>query len=129
MTKETISRLRELLGDSGVLTGDEVRSRGTGWISRRTMEAAAIVRPRSTAEVSEVLRLCHEAGQSVVAQGGLTGLVEGTHTGSEEIGISLELMNRIEDVDVDGAAMTVEAGVVLQNIHRRAEAAGFIFPL
>jgi FAD/FMN-containing dehydrogenase len=126
---EIISRLREVVGESGILTGDEVRSRGTGWISRRAMEAAAIVRPRSTAEVSSVLRLCHDAGQPVVAHGGMTGLVEGTHTGASEIGLSLELMNRIEDVDVDGSAMTVEAGVVLQNIQQRAEASGLIFPL
>jgi FAD/FMN-containing dehydrogenase len=126
---EIISRLRSVLGEAGVLTGDEVRSRGTGWISRGTMEAAAIVRPRTTAEVSAVLSLCNAAGQAVVAHGGLTGLVEGTHTASSEIGLSLELMNGIEDVDVDGAAMTVEAGAVLQSIHRRAEASGLIFPL
>jgi FAD/FMN-containing dehydrogenase len=123
---EIISRLRGVLGEGGVLAGEEVRSRGTGWMSRRNMDAAAM---RSTAEVSEVLRLCNLAGQPVVAHGGLTGLVEGTHAASNEIALSLELMNRVEDVDGDGAAMTVQAGAVLQNIHRSAEAAGLMFPL
>lgn len=128
-TVELISRLRAVLGEGGVLTGEEVASRGAGWISRRGMEAAAIVRPRSTAEVSEVLRICHAAGQPVVPHGGLTGLVEGTHTAGAEIALSLELMNRIDEVDVDGPSLTVEAGAVLQSIQQRAEAAGFVFPL
>ena len=129
MTKDIVSRLQALLGEGGVLTGDEVTSRDTGWISRRGMEAAAIVRPRSTEEVSTVLRLCNIAGQPVVAHGGLTGLVEGAHTHSHEIALSIELMNRIEDVDVDGPTMTVQAGVVLQAIHGKAEASGLVFPL
>ena len=73
---DIISRLQSIVGEGGVVSGDEVRSRGTGWISRRNMDAAAIVRPRTTEEVSCVLRLCNDAGQAVVAQGGLTGLVE-----------------------------------------------------
>jgi FAD/FMN-containing dehydrogenase len=126
---DVVQRLKVALGDGGVLTGDEVHSRGTGWISRGNMEAAAIVRPRRTAEVSQVLRLCNEAGQPVVPHGGLTGLVEGAHTGSGEIALSLELMDAIEDLDLDGAAMTVQAGTILHSIHRRAESAGFVFPL
>jgi FAD/FMN-containing dehydrogenase len=124
-----ISRFKSLLGEEGVLTGDDVSSRQNGWISRHRMEARAIVRPRSTAEVSAVLRLCHAEGQTVVPMGGMTGLVEGTHSHGEDIALSLELMNGIGDVDVDGATVTVEAGAVLQNIHRRAEASGLVFPL
>jgi len=129
MTTDIISQLRSVLGEGGLLIGEEVRSRSASWISRRNLQAAALVRPRNTTEVSAVLRLCNEAGQAIVAHGGLTGLVEGAHTGSSEIGLSLELMNRIECVDEDSAAMTVEAGVVLQTIHQRAEASGMIFPL
>ena len=128
-TDNLLSSLTALLGPGGVLTGDDVRSRSTGWISREPMEAAAIVRPRGTAEVSLVLRKCHEAGQPVVAQGGLTGLVEGARACSNEIGLSLELMNRIEDIDESGLTLTVEAGAILEAIHRKAEASALMFPL
>jgi FAD/FMN-containing dehydrogenase len=124
-----IARLKSLLGEEGVLTGDDVSSRQNGWISRHRMEARAIVRPRNTAEVSQVLALCHAEGQTVVPLGGMTGLVEGTHSQANDLALSLELMNRIDEVDADGATLTVEAGAVLQNIHRRAEASGFVFPL
>ena len=95
----------------------------------RSMQATAIVRPRSTAEVSQILRLCNEASQAVVPQGGLTGLVEGGHVHPDELALSLELMNRIEDVDEAGLTMTAQAGVVLQTIQQRAEASGLLFPL
>jgi FAD/FMN-containing dehydrogenase len=124
-----LSRLASVTGPGGVLTGEDVQNRSTGWISRGSMQASAIVRPRNTAEVSAVLRLCHEAGQPVVPHGGLTGLVEGGHADRHELVVSLELMNGIEEVDENGPSMTVEAGVVLQAIQQRAEASGLMFPL
>ena len=126
---DLLSRIDTILGPGGVLTGDEVRNRSTGWISRDSMQASAIARPRTTADVSCILRLCNEAGQPVVPHGGLTGLVDGSHADPGEIAISLERMNAIEEVDESGPAMTVQAGVVLQTIQRRAEAAGLLFPL
>ncbi|HVW87217.1 MAG TPA: FAD-binding oxidoreductase [Bryobacteraceae bacterium] len=126
---DLLSSIRNDLGPGGVLTGDEVTQRSTGWISRENMRAAAIVRPRSTEEASLVLRRCHDAGQTVVPHGGLTGLVEGAHTEPGDIALSLERMNQIEELDEAGLTMTVQAGVVLQAIQQRAEAAGLFFPL
>ena len=119
----------EVLGPGGVLTGDAVASRSTGWISRGSLQAAAVFRPRTTAEVSALMRLCHEAGQPVVPHGGLTGLVEGAHAAPGDVVISTELMNRIEELDEAAPSMTVEAGVVLETIQRRAQEGGFLFPL
>jgi len=124
-----LEALTQTLGPGAVLTGSEVRSRSAGWISREPIEAAAILRPRDTAEVSRILQFCHAAGQPVVAHGGLTGLVDGSHAHANEIALSLELMNRIEDLDESGLTMTVQAGAVLQAIQQKAESAGLLFPL
>ena len=126
---DSIESIQSIVGPGGVLTGDAVHGRSTGWATRGNMQACAIVRPRTTAEVSAILRLCYEKGQPVVPHGGLTGLVEGSHAGAHEIALSLELMDRIEEVDESGLTMTVEAGVVLQSIQKRAEASGLFFPL
>jgi FAD/FMN-containing dehydrogenase len=124
-----LAALTETLSPGAVLTGPDVRSRSAGWISREPMEAGAILRPRDTAEVSRILQLCHQAGQPVVPHGGLTGLVEGSHAHPNELALSLERMNRIEELDEAGLTMTVQAGVVLQAIQQKAEAAGLLFPL
>src|SRR5207248_2746635 len=88
----------------------------------------AVLRPASTPEVSRVLALCHAASQPVVAWGGKTGLVEGANADGV-FALSLERMNRIEDIDSAGGTMTVEAGCILQTIQETADAHGFFFPL
>ncbi|HTU65369.1 MAG TPA: FAD-binding oxidoreductase [Steroidobacteraceae bacterium] len=93
------------------------------------VDAELLVRPRSTAQVAEILRLCHARGQTVVTHGGLTGLVQGADAASADIVLSLESMNVIERVDAPGRSMRVQAGVKLGQAQRAAEEHGLVFPL
>jgi FAD/FMN-containing dehydrogenase len=61
--------------------------------------------------------------------GGLTGLVQGATAGPGEIGLSLERMNRIEELDAVGRTMRVEAGATLQQVQEAAGREGLQFPL
>lgn len=123
-----ITQLTELLGSNGVLTGEDVSSREAAW-GKGPCEAAAILRPRTTEEVSKIMQICHAANQPIVAQGGKTGLVQGCIANGQEIALSFERMNQIEEVDSASRTMTVQAGVPLQSVHEAAEAVGFSFPL
>jgi D-lactate dehydrogenase (cytochrome) len=89
---------------------------------------AAVVRPADTAETAAVVRICAGAGIAIVPQGGNTGLVGG---GVPDGGIVLSTvrMNRIRGVDRANRTLTVEAGAVLADVQRAAEAAGLLFPL
>ena len=111
---EFLDQLRDICGDGGVIAGNELTSRPGDWLGQTTCGAGAVVRPRSTAEVSRIMRLCHERGQPVVAAGGLTGLVHGTDATGDQLQISFERMRRILSVDSVGRTMKVEAGVPLQ---------------
>jgi FAD/FMN-containing dehydrogenase len=124
-----IEQIRSILGPNAVLTGADVSNRSDSWPPTGGCQAMAIVRPTNTAEVSEVLRLCHAAGQAVVAHGGLTGLVHGAKAGPDELVVSLERMNTIEPVDTVNRTVVVDAGVPLQKVHEAAEQAGLLFPL
>ncbi|MDX1383703.1 MAG: FAD-binding oxidoreductase, partial [Thermoanaerobaculia bacterium] len=126
---DLIQQLRDILGDDGVLTGDDVRLRDNGWGHPEPCEAAAILRPRSTAEVAALMARCHAEGRAVVAQGGLTGLVGAAIPAPGEIALSFERMNEIEEVDTATRTITAQAGVPLQAIQERADAEGFLFPL
>ena len=110
MANKLISSLRDALGPEGVLTGAAVTARRAGIWSEEPVRARAIFRPRTTAEVAAVLSACNRAGQSVVTHGGLTGLVQGSHTTPEDVVLSLERMNRVEAIDKVGRTMTVQAG-------------------
>ena len=126
---ELLAEIAAVTGPTGVLTGGDVASRQVGWLNPAPCEAGAIVRPASTEEVSRVMQLCHEAGQGVIPVGGNTGLVEGTLAGSDDIMISTERMTAIEVTDIDGATMTVQAGVPLEVVQTRAAEQGFMFPV
>jgi FAD/FMN-containing dehydrogenase len=126
---DVIAALRQALGTDGVLTGADVQQRQAGIWRRDTIQAKALVRPRSTAEVSQALQICHANDQTVVAHGGLTGLVESAMTGPDDIVLSLERMNHIEEINSTDRTMVVQSGVVLQQVQERAEEAGLMFPL
>ena len=127
-----IDALRAAIGAGGVLAGDQVPSAHLGDWGITVAAAAgpiAVAYPRSTAEVSAILRICHAHAIPVVPQGGLTGLAGGATPMSGSIALSLQRMRAIEEVDVAAATTTVQAGVPLQAVQEAAEAAGLLFPL
>jgi FAD/FMN-containing dehydrogenase len=123
---DVVSQLMDALGDGGVIVGEELKEKSRGW--SRLGTPIAIVRPKSTAGVSAAMKICHMAKQAVVAWGGKTGLVEGAKS-DHAVAISLERMNKIEEIDLEGSTMTVEAGCVLQTVCETADANGLFFPL
>ncbi len=96
-----------------------------------TGRCQAVVRPGSTAEVAEVVRLCASAKLPIVPQGGNTGLVGGSIPSGDGRGIVLSLsrMNRVRAIDPINNTMTVEAGCVLANLQQAAADAGRLLPL
>ena len=126
---EFMQAIGDIVGNGGVLTGTDVSSRASGIWRPQGIEAMAIVRPRTTAEVSRILETCNAAGQSVVAHGGLTGLVEGAVTEPSDLVLSLERMNAIEEVNARERTMTVQAGVVLEAVQNAADDVGLMYPL
>ncbi len=126
---DIVERLRALLGPTGVLTGDDVTARMIHVWRQDPIVARCIARPSTTEEVSAVLKCCNELGQIVVPHGGLTGLVQGCNGTQADVVLSLERMNRIEEVDPVGRTMTVQAGVPLEKLQQEAEKAGLMFPL
>jgi FAD/FMN-containing dehydrogenase len=127
----TLGRLEALVRDgvldaSDLLVGDAVRARAGawGWDGTDGCAADALVRPRTTEQLSSVLAVCHQLGQPVVTHGGVTGLVRGSIATAGEVVVSLERMNRIEKVDPIGQTLTVQAGCTLAQIQEAADAAG-----
>ncbi len=129
MNPALLAALRQVLGEDGVLSGADVASRSAGWSRPDGLLAWALLRPRSTEEVSQALALCHAAGQSVITHGGLTGLVRGADTEKGDIVLSLERMRRIESIDRRARTATVQAGVTPQALQEAVAEADLTFPL
>lgn len=124
-----VDQLSAIVGRDGVLEGEALAMRAASYWDSTPLRARALVRPGSTAEVSEVMRLCHRLGQPVVTQGGGTGCVDGTVVGEEELVLSLERMAAIEEIDPVGRTATVQAGAILQTVQESVAGHGLLFPL
>ena len=99
------------------------------WDTGQPFRGRFVVSPESTTQLADVLRICHERGQSVVPLGGVTGLVQGCATVSDDIGLSLSAMNRIEEVDPVACTLVAQAGVTLRSAQEAAAEAGLFFPV
>ncbi len=126
-----VDAIRNAIGTAQVIDGPAVDDRYLhDWVvSMPDGRPLALVRPRSTGDVSAVLRICHDARVPVVPQGGLTGLAGGATPVDGAVVLSLELMTGIEEIDEAAATMTVLAGTPLQTVQEAAEAAGLFFAL
>jgi len=123
------TELQSALPDISILTGEDVAARSAQWGAHVPLQAKAVLRPKSAAEVARILRLCADEGQSVVTHGGMTGLVRGGAAEPGDVVLSLELMNKIEEIDPLNRIAVVQAGVPLETLQSAAEGAGLLFPV
>ena len=123
-----LEKLHSLLGPQGLINTAIEHRPTDGWGAQECL-SPAIVRPETTQQLSEVMKLCHEAGQKVVTHGGCTNMTRGCASTTDELVISLERMTTIESVDITNRTMTVQAGVPLQTVQEQAEASGLFFAL
>jgi FAD/FMN-containing dehydrogenase len=130
MSAELLDGLRSALGAAQVLTS-ELDAYRVDWRKKFHGEPLAVVRPGSTAEVAQVVKLCAAHGAPIVPQGGNTGMCGGAiaDASGTQVVVALGRLNRIRDVDAIDNTMTVEAGCVLQSIQDAAAAHERLFPL
>lgn len=124
-------KLVDALGKDLVLLGDEAERYCRDWHGDVTTGAIAVLRPRSTEDVSEAVRACAELGIAIVPQGGNTGLVLGATPDAPEsqVVLSLDRMSAIRRIDVDDFSAVVEAGAILSEFKDKVEEVGMFFPL
>jgi FAD/FMN-containing dehydrogenase len=102
---------------------------GRDWTRAYSPSPLAVVRPRSTDEVTRVVELCRAHKQPMVPSGGRTGLAGGAVAARGELVVSLERMNRIDPIDVTGLTLRVDAGAVTETVHEHCAAHGLTWPV
>ena len=127
-----IAKASELLGPRGLTRDtDLVEPWLTDWRGRFTGRALALASPASTQEVAALVKLCAEFGIPIVPQGGNSGMCGGAtpdETGTAIL-LSLRRMDRIRTFDPSTKQITVDAGLILQNLHDVVEKERLRFPL
>lgn len=130
--RTALIEIRGVVGDAGwVDDAEAVAAHTLDWRRRWSGPALAVVKPGSTGEVARVVRICAAAGIPVVPQAGNTSLVGGAvpRAGEPSLVLSVSRLRRIRQVDPVDCTLTAEAGCVLADVRRQAEAVGCCFPL
>ena len=130
--KKLIERFIEIVGINHALVDQDVIS--SYLVEQRGLyhgSTPLVLRPSSPQEVSEIMKLASETGTPIVPQGGNTGLVgaQQPDESANEIIVSMERLNTIRSIDVEGNLALVEAGVVLQTLQEKVDEKGRFFPL
>src|ERR1051325_8992407 len=129
---DLIETLRARLGKSGVLTDPaDTAPYCEDWRQLYRGNTPAVLRPATTAEVADAVRLCAERGVPVVPQGGNTSMVGGAAVSEDgsPLVLSLSRMNKVRAIDPLDMTMEIEAGVTLKAAQDAAADADCLLPL
>lgn len=102
---------------------------GQDWSGVLKPNPLLIAFPKSTKEVSDLLKVCTQEKISVVPSGGRTGLSGGATAANGELVLSLEKMNRIGAFDPASRTLEVEAGAITEVVHKYCEPHGLTWPV
>ena len=121
--------LREIIPDESRLVFDHIPPEFlSDTLGRRKGEASALVFAKSTEEVSKVLQYAHANKIPVTPRGAGTNLVGSTVPVDGGIILDLSQMNRILELDTETMTVTVEPGLLLQDLQAYVEEHDLFYP-
>ncbi|MBB4427884.1 D-lactate dehydrogenase (cytochrome) [Bradyrhizobium sp. CIR48] len=130
LAPELIEQFRKIVGERHAITdANDIEPYVTEERNLFHGRSPLVLRPGSTAEVSEICKLASAHKIALVPQGGNTGLVGGQTPHNGEVVVSLRRLDKIREVDTASNTMTCEAGVVLQIAQAKAAEVDRLFPL
>ena len=125
-----ISLFIEVLDSSSVLVGESLKSRFYHiWKTDIQLESLCLLLPRTTDEVSSIVKICNDNNQEIIIHGGLTNLVGSTISNKTQVVISLEKMNKVIEIDESAKTITCESGVIIEDIINTVKDKNLLLPL
>lgn len=130
LTSDDVYYFKEILGEKNVIQdNDRLVTANTDWMRKYKGSSQLVLQPRSTEEVSQILRYCNSRRLAVVPQGGNTGLVGGSVPVFDEVIINVGCMNSMISFDKVSGILVCEAGCILENLDSFLANQGFMMPL
>ena len=126
-----INKFKKIVGNKNVITDKkDMEKYLKEWRGIYNGIAGAIIKPKSTKEVSNIIKYSYKRNISCIPQGGNTGLVGGQIPfNKNHIVISLERLSKIREINFINESITVEAGLILSNLQKICEENNLLFPL
>jgi glycolate oxidase len=128
LSPQEIAELERLLPPDRVFTDAPTRQRFAGdkWMQGPLPQV--VVRPRTTEEVSALLKYANDQKIPVTTRGGGWGYVGGAVTNRGGVLLSLDAMNAVHEISKSDFVAAVESGVITADLHRLARESGLFYP-
>jgi glycolate oxidase len=129
LTTDIIAMFADIVGEDFVLTDDESKANyGHDETEHLLFFADVVLRPRTTAEVSEIMRICNRYKIPVTPRGAGTGLSGGALPHLGGVLLSTDRMNSIIRIDERNNQVITEPGVITQVLQEAVKEKGLFYP-
>ena len=126
--REIIAALRRIVPGEGVIAEEEeLRAYECDGLTAYRQLPMIVVLPKTTQQISDILKYCHGSGVKIVPRGAGTSLSGGALPLEDGITLGLGKFNRILDIDYDNRCVTAQPGVTNLAITHAVEADGFYY--
>ncbi|TFK94315.1 FAD-binding domain-containing protein [Polyporus arcularius HHB13444] len=124
VTEEDLAHFAKILPSSSILStlspsatpSSELEPFNNDWMDKYHGKSTTVLKPRTTQEVSEIVRWCNQRKIGIVPQGGNTGLVGGGVPIQDELILSLANMAKVRSFDDVSGILVADAGCILQSL-------------
>lgn len=124
-----LDKIEKIVGSKYLLTNpDSLYNYSKDCTSNKEVIPTAVVQPKNTQEVSEIITLCNETKTKITVRGGGTGVSGGALSYYQGIILSLERLNKIIEINKVDRIAIVESGVITQDLREAVLNEGLNFP-
>ncbi|MCU5781019.1 oxidoreductase [Alcanivorax balearicus MACL04] len=124
-----LEHLTELLGARCLTDQDSAQRYGVDWTKVWAPAPSAVLLPETIDEVQQIVEIANEHGLHLVPSGGRTGLSAGAVAASGELVVAFDRMNKVLDFNAYDRSVTVQPGVITQQLQEYAEQQGLFYPV
>lgn len=130
LPQNLIDQLRAAVGQSFVFLDEETRNHyGHDETEDYVFPPSVVVKPGNTQEVSAVLKLANDYKIPTTPIGARTGLSGGALSIYEGIGLSMERLDKVIEIDEQNLQVTVEPAVITQVLRELVAEKGLFYPV
>lgn len=127
--QEFLLYITELLPENSIFTDSENLTKyGHDETENLQFPPQVVIKPRDTNEVSIILKTCNKFQIPVTPIGAQTGLSGGALCVNKGVGLSMERLNKIIEIDQKNLQITVEPAVITQVLQEEVEKLGLFYP-
>jgi len=129
LTTAIIEQFRQITGAGFVLLDEEsLNNYGHDETEHLSFPPEVVIRPRTTAEISAIMKICNQHRIPVTPRGAGTGLSGGALPHLGGVLISMDRMNSILSIDERNLQVITEPGVITEVLQNAVKEKGLFYP-